>query len=207
MVDIAITQADGKTGDTVTLSDDIFGLEPRTDILHRVVRWQLAKRQAGTHKTLGRSEIARTGKKMYKQKGTGRARHAAASAPQFRGGGRAFGPVVRSHAHDLPKKVRALGLKHALSAKAKDQQIVVLDSFALADGKTKAFKEQIEKLGFSNALVIDGAEIDANVKLASRAVHTVDVLPVQGINVYDILRRDVLVLTKAAIDALEARFK
>ena len=207
MVDIAITKADGKSGDKVTLSDEIFGLEPRTDILHRVVRWQLAKRQAGTHQTKGRSDIDRTGKKMYKQKGTGRARHAQASAPQFRGGGRAFGPVVRSHEHDLPKKVRALGLKHALSAKAKGEQIVVLDDFALTEGKTKAFLAQIEKLGFSNALVVDGAEVDANVKLASRSIHTVDVLPVQGINVYDILRRDTLVLTKAAIDALEARFK
>jgi large subunit ribosomal protein L4 len=207
MVEIAITKEDGKAGEKVTLSDDIFGLEPRVDILHRVVRWQLAKRQAGTHQTLGRSDIARTGKKMYKQKGTGRARHAQASAPQFRGGGRAFGPVVRSHAHDLPKKFRALGLKHALSAKAKDSQIVVLDSLTLSEAKTKAFKAAIEKLGFGNALIVDGAEVDANVKLASRAVHTVDVLPVQGINVYDILRRDTLVLTKAAIDALEARFK
>ncbi|GLK69418.1 50S ribosomal protein L4 [Hansschlegelia plantiphila] len=207
MVEIAITNSDGKAGEKITLSDDIFGLEPRTDILHRMVRWQLAKRQVGSHSTLGRSDIARTGKKMYKQKGTGRARHAQASAPQFRGGGRAFGPVIRSHAHDLPKKFRALGLKHALSAKARDQQIVVVDAFALAEGKTKAFKQHIETLGFSNALVIDGAEVDANVKLAARAVHTVDVLPVQGINVYDILRRDVLVLTKAALDALEARFK
>lgn len=207
MVDIAITNADGKAGEKVTLSDEIFGLEPRADILHRVVRWQLAKRQAGTHKTLGRSEIARTGKKMYKQKGTGRARHAAASAPQFRGGGRAFGPVVRSHAHDLPKKVRALGLKLALSAKAKEQQIVIVDAFSLSEAKTKAFKEQIEKLGFANALIVDGAEVEANVQLAARSVPYVDVLPVQGINVYDILRRDTLVLTKAAIDALEARFK
>ena len=207
MVEIAITKADGKAGDKVELSDEIFGLEPRTDILHRVVRWQLAKRQAGTHQTKGRSDIARTGKKMYKQKGTGRARHAQASAPQFRGGGRAFGPVVRSHAHDLPKKVRALGLKHALSAKAKGEQLIVLDDFALTEGKTKAFLAQIEKLGFSNALVVDGAEVDANVQLASRSIHTVDVLPVQGINVYDILRRETLVLTKAAIDALEARFK
>jgi large subunit ribosomal protein L4 len=207
MVDIAITNADGQAGEKITLSDEIFGLEPRVDILHRVVRWQLAKRQAGTHKTLGRSEIARTGKKMYKQKGTGRARHAAASAPQFRGGGRAFGPVVRSHAHDLPKKVRALGLKLALSAKARDQQIVVVDAISVEDAKTKAFKAQIEKLGFGSALIVGGAEIENNLLLASRAVHNVDVLPVQGINVYDILRRDTLVLTRAAIDALEARFK
>ena len=176
MVEIAITKADGAAGDKVTLSDEIFGLEPRVDILHRVVRWQLAKRQAGTHVTKGRSDIARTGKKMYKQKGTGRARHAQASAPQFRGGGRAFGPVVRSHAHDLPKKVRALGLKHALSAKAKDSQLIVLDEFKLGEAKTKAFIASIEKLGFSNALVVDGAEIDGNVRLASRSIHTVDVL-------------------------------
>ncbi|GLK76143.1 50S ribosomal protein L4 [Methylopila jiangsuensis] len=207
MVDIAITTADGAAGEKISLSDDIFGLEPRADILHRVVRWQLARRQAGTHQTLGRSDIARTGKKMYKQKGTGRARHAQASAPQFRGGGRAFGPVVRSHAHELNKKFRALGLKHALSAKLKDQQIVVLESFSLAEPKTKALKERIEKLGFVNALIVDGAEVENNVKLAVRSVPYVDVLPVQGINVYDILRRDTLVLTKAAIDALEARFK
>ncbi|MFD1330556.1 50S ribosomal protein L4 [Methylopila musalis] len=207
MVDIAITTADGAAGEKISLSDDIFGLEPRADILHRVVRWQLARRQAGTHQTLGRSDIARTGKKMYKQKGTGRARHAQASAPQFRGGGRAFGPVVRSHAHELNKKFRALGLKHALSAKAKDQQIVVLDSFSLDEPKTKALKDRIEKLGFANALIVDGAEVENNVKLAVRSVPYVDVLPVQGINVYDILRRDTLVLTKAAIDALEARFK
>ena len=207
MVDIAITTADGVAGETISLSDDIFGLDPRADILHRVVRWQLARRQAGTHQTLGRSDIARTGKKMYKQKGTGRARHAQASAPQFRGGGRAFGPVVRSHAHELNKKFRALGLKHALSAKAKDQQIVVLESFSLAEPKTKALKERIEKLGFANALIVDGAEVENNVKLAVRSVPYVDVLPVQGINVYDILRRDTLVLTKAALDALEARFK
>ncbi|GLK80485.1 50S ribosomal protein L4 [Methylopila turkensis] len=207
MVDIAITTADGQAGEKISLSDEIFGLEPRADILHRVVRWQLAKRQAGTHQTLGRSDIARTGKKMYKQKGTGRARHAQASAPQFRGGGRAFGPVVRSHEHDLTKKFRALGLKHALSAKAKEQQIVVVDTFSLTEAKTKALKEQIEKLGFANALIVDGAEVENNVKLAVRSVPYVDVLPVQGINVYDILRRDTLVLTKAAIDALEARFK
>ncbi|MFD1704877.1 50S ribosomal protein L4 [Methylopila henanensis] len=207
MVDIAITTADGQAGEKISLSDEIFGLEPRADILHRVVRWQLAKRQAGTHQTLGRSDIARTGKKMYKQKGTGRARHAQASAPQFRGGGRAFGPVVRSHEHDLTKKFRALGLKHALSAKAKEQQIVVVDTFSLTEAKTKALKEQIEKLGFANALIVDGAEVENNVRLAVRSVPYVDVLPVQGINVYDILRRDTLVLTKAAIDALEARFK
>jgi large subunit ribosomal protein L4 len=172
-----------------------------------VVRWQLAKRQAGTHKTKGRAEIARTGKKLFKQKGTGRARHGSARAPQFRGGGRAFGPVVRSHEHDLPKKVRALGLKLALSAKAKAEQIVIVDQINLDDGKTKALKERFAKLGWASMLVIDGDTVNENFGRAARNIPNVDVLPVQGINVYDILRRDTLVLTRAAVDALEARFK
>jgi large subunit ribosomal protein L4 len=204
---LAITTLEGSEAGSVTLSDEIFGLEPRSDILQRVVRWQLAKRQAGTHKTLGRSEINRTKKKLYKQKGTGGARHGAASAPQFRGGGRAFGPVVRSHAHDLPKKVRALGLKHALSSKAKMQQLIIVDKAAIEEIKTKALRETLSKRGFANVLIIDGAEVDQNFALAARNIPNVDVLPVQGINVYDILRRDSLVLTKAAVDALEARFK
>jgi large subunit ribosomal protein L4 len=204
---LSITTLEGSDAGSVTLSDEIFGLEPRTDILQRVVRWQLAKRQAGTHKTLGRSEINRTKKKLYKQKGTGGARHGAASAPQFRGGGRAFGPVVRSHAHDLPKKVRALGLKHALSSKAKTQQLIIVDKAAIEEIKTKALKETFSKRGLANVLIIDGAEVDQNFALAARNIPNVDVLPVQGINVYDILRRDSLVLTKAAVDALEARFK
>ncbi|GLS24208.1 50S ribosomal protein L4 [Labrys miyagiensis] len=204
---LSITTLEGSDAGSVTLSDEIFGLEPRTDILQRVVRWQLAKRQAGTHKTLGRSEINRTKKKLYKQKGTGGARHGAASAPQFRGGGRAFGPVVRSHAHDLPKKVRALGLKHALSSKAKTQQLIIVDKAAVEQVKTKALKEAFSKRGLANVLIIDGAEVDQNFALAARNIPNVDVLPVQGINVYDILRRDSLVLTKAAVDALEARFK
>ena len=191
----------------MTLSDAIFGLEPRADILHRCVTWQLSRRQAGTHRTKGRSEINRTSKKLYKQKGTGNARHGAASAPQFRGGGRAFGPVVRSHAIDLPKKVRALALKHALSSKAKAEQIIVLDTANLADPKTKALKERLEKLGISSVLFVDGAQVEQNIALAARNLPYVDVLPIQGINVYDILRRDTLVLTKAAVDALEARFK
>ena len=207
MVDIAVKTLEGKEAGKVTLSDAIFGLEPREDILARVVRWQLAKRQAGTHKTQGRSDVDRTKSKMYKQKGTGRARHHAASAPQFRGGGRAHGPVVRSHAHDLPKKVRALGLKHALSAKAKTGELVVLDAVKLKEAKTKAFRDQLKKLGYENALIVDGAEIETNLGLAARNLPFVDVLPVQGINVYDILRRDTLVLTKAAVDALEERFK
>jgi large subunit ribosomal protein L4 len=201
-----ITLAGGKSG-SVDLSDEIFGLEPRADLLQRCVRWQLAKRRAGTHKTLGRSEINRTKKKIYKQKGTGGARHGAASAPQFRGGGKAFGPVVRSHEHDLPKKVRALALRHALSSKAKASNLIIVDEVVAKEGKTKALKDQLGKLGWSNVLFISGAEVDRNFGLAARSIPYVDALPVQGINVYDILRREKLVLTKAAVDALEARFK
>ncbi|MDF2809275.1 MAG: ribosomal protein L4/L1e [Microvirga sp.] len=206
-MELAVKTLEGADAGSVTLSDAIFGLEPRQDILHRCVVWQLSRRQAGTHQTLSRADINRTKRKMYKQKGTGGARHGAASAPQFRGGGRAFGPVQRSHASDLPKKVRALALKHALSVKAKDQQILVLDEAVLAEPKTKLLKERLAGLGLSNALVISGAEVDANFGLASRNIGHFDVLPVQGINVYDILRRQTLVLTKAAVDALEARFK
>ncbi len=206
-MEIAVKTLDGTDAGSVTLSDDIFGLEPRADILHRCVTWQLARRQAGTHRTKGRSEINRTTKKMYKQKGTGNARHGAASAPQFRGGGRAFGPVVRSHAFDLPKKVRALALKHALSSKVKANSIVVVDNVSLTDPKTKALKERFAQLGWASVLIVDGAQVEENVALAARNLPYVDVLPVQGINVYDILRRDTLVLTKAAVDALEARFK
>ncbi|MGV6873269.1 50S ribosomal protein L4 [Pseudochelatococcus sp. B33] len=202
-----IKTLDGGDAGAIELDDAIFGLEPRLDLIQRYVRWQLAKRQAGTHKSLGRSEIARTGKKIYRQKGTGGARHGSARAPQYRGGGKAFGPVVRSHEHDLPKKVRQLALKHALSAKARAQTLIVLDDARAAEPKTKALRDQFGKLGLSNALVIGGNEIDANFGLAARNIPNVDVLPVQGINVYDILRRDTLVLTKAAVDALEARFK
>ncbi|HYF57253.1 MAG TPA: 50S ribosomal protein L4 [Salinarimonas sp.] len=202
-----VTTLDGASAGSVELADEIFGLEPRADILQRCVRWQLAKRQAGTHKTLGRSEVNRTTKKLYKQKGTGSARHGAASAPQFRGGGKAFGPVVRSHAHDLPKKVRALALRHALSSKAKSQSLIVVDDARLDAPKTKALVERFGKLGLSNALVIGGAEVETNFRLAARNIPNIDVLPVQGINVYDILRREKLVLTRAAVDALEARFK
>jgi large subunit ribosomal protein L4 len=175
--------------------------------LQRCVNWQLSRRQAGIHKTKGRSEINRTTKKMYRQKGTGSARHGAASAPQFRGGGRAFGPVVRSHAIDLPKKVRALALKHALSSKAKDGALMVVDKASVNEAKTKLLRGQFATLGVENALIIDGAEVDANFFKAARNIPNIDVLPVQGINVYDILRRHKLVLTKAALDALEARFK
>lgn len=206
-MELKITTLEGKESGTATLSNDIFGLEPRVDLIQRCINWQLARRQRGTHKAKTRGEINRTTKKMYRQKGTGGARHGAQSAPQFRGGGKAFGPVVRSHASDLPKKVRALALKHALSSKAKDGTLILLDKASIKDAKTKALRTQFGKLGFDNALIIDGAEIEAGFATAARNIPNVDVLPVQGINVYDILRRRTLVLTKAALDALEARFK
>ena len=202
-----VTTLDGGAAGSVELDEAIFGLKPRADLLARCVRWQLAKRRAGTHAVKNRSDVDRTTRKIYKQKGTGSARHGAASAPQFRGGGRAFGPQVRSHAHDLPKKVRALALKHALSSKAKDASLIVVDEVTLAEPKTKILVERFGKLGLANALIIGGSEIEVNFKRAARNIPNVDVLPVQGINVYDILRREKLVLTKAAVDALEARFK
>ncbi|MBV9289396.1 MAG: 50S ribosomal protein L4 [Hyphomicrobiales bacterium] len=202
-----MTSMDGSAAGSLDLNDAIFGLEPRADLIARMVRWQLAKRQAGDHKTLGRGEINRTGKKMYKQKGTGGARHGPAVAPQFRGGGRAMGPVVRGHAHDLPKKVRALALRHALSAKAKAGGLVVWDKAELAEGKTRALRESFAKAALANALIIDGAEVQPAFARAARNLPEIDVLPVQGVNVYDIMRREKLVLTKAAVDALEARFQ
>ncbi|EKS38509.1 50S ribosomal protein L4 [Afipia broomeae] len=206
-MELKVTTLEGKAAGSVQLSDEIFGLEPRKDLIQRVVNWQLAKRQAGTHKAKGRAEIWRTGKKMYKQKGTGGARHGSARVPQFRGGGRAFGPVVRSHAHDLPKKVRALGLKHALSAKAQDGGLIVIENADLKDAKTKALLGHFSSLEITNALIIDGVEVNTGFAQAARNIPHIDVLPIQGINVYDILRRQKLVLTKAALDALEARFK
>lgn len=203
---IDVLSLDGQSAGSIELNDEIFGLEPRMDLIHRMIRWQLAKRRAGTHAVKNRADIWRTGKKMFKQKGTGSARHGSARAPQFRGGGRAFGPVVRSHEHDLPKKVRALALRHALSSKAKSQTLIVVEDATLAEPKTAALKEQFGKMGLSSALIIAGAEVDTNFGLAARNLPYIDVLPVQGINVYDILRRDTLVLTKAAVDALEARF-
>jgi large subunit ribosomal protein L4 len=208
-MELKVTTLDGNDAGSVELSDAIFGLTPRPDILQRCVRWQLAKRQRGTHKVKNRSEINRTGKKIYRQKGTGGARHGSARANIFRGGGRAFGPVVRSHAIDLPKKVRALALKHALSSKAKDGGIIVLDQAAV-DGdqaKTKGLKERFGKLGFTSALIIDGAELNGNFALAARNIPNIDVLSIRGINVYDIMRREKLVLTRSALTALEARFK
>ena len=198
---------DASSVGSIELSDDVFALEPRTDILQRMVRYQLAKRQAGTHKAKQRSEVNGPNKKIYKQKGTGQARHGNDKPPQFRGGGRAFGPVPRSHAHDLPKKVRALALKHALSAKAKSNAIVVLDKAELPEPKTANLRGKFDGLGLMNALIIDGASLQDNFALAARNIPNVDVLPVHGINVYDILRRDKLVLTRAAVEALEERFK
>jgi large subunit ribosomal protein L4 len=204
---IDITSISGEAAGSRELDDAIFGLEPREDLIARMLRWQLARRQAGTHKTLGRADIHRTGKKMYKQKGTGGARHGSARVPQFRGGGRAMGPVLRSHAHDLPKKVRAMALKHALSAKLRDGGVIVWDKADLADGKTAGLRASFDKAALKSVLIIDGATVQPNFAMAARNLPQVDVLPVQGINVYDILRREKLVLTVAAIDALEARFK
>lgn len=206
-MDLTVKTLEGTDAGQVSLSDTIFGLEPRADIIARVVRWQLAKKQQGTHKAKGRAEVARTGAKMFKQKGTGRARHHSARAPQFRGGGKAHGPVVRSHAHDLPKKVRALGLRHALSAKLKAEELIIIDQLVATDAKTKILTGAFETLGLTNVLFIGGAELDNNFKLAAQNIPNVDVLPVQGINVYDILRRGKLVLSKAAVEALEERFK
>jgi len=206
-MELKIIALDGKETGKANLSDKIFGLEPRSDILQRCVNWQLAKRQRGTHKTKDRSEIWRTGKKMYAQKGTGGARHGSARVPQFRGGGRAMGPVVRSHEHDLPKKVRALALRHALSAKVRAGGLVVWESAQIEEGKTKMLRASFEKTALKNALIIDGAEPQAKFAVAARNLPEIDVLPVQGVNVYDIMRREKLVLTRAAVEALEARFK
>jgi large subunit ribosomal protein L4 len=201
-----VTTLEAKKAGEIELADAIFGLEPRQDILHRMVRYQQLKRMAGTHHAQDRSEVTVTGKKMYKQKGTGGARHGDKSVPQWRGGGKAFGPKPRSHAIELPKKVRALALRHALSAKAKAGEIVVLDAASSKGGKTKALREQFEKLGLLNALIIDGTVLEAEFTRAARNIPNIDVLPVVGINVYDILRRKKLVLTKAAVEALETRF-
>jgi large subunit ribosomal protein L4 len=206
-MELKVISLDGEEAGSVVLPDAIFGLEPRADILHRCVRWQLAKRQRGTHDVKNRGEINRTGKKIYRQKGTGSARHGPAKVNLFRGGGRAFGPTPRSHAIDLPKKVRALALKHALSAKAKDGAILVLDRASVQDAKTKALRQSFVKLGLTRALIIDGALVDEKFARAARNLPDIDLLPVQGINVYDVLRCPTLVLTKAALEALEARFK
>lgn len=203
---VSVKTLDNKAAGDLTLADTVFGIEPRADIMARVVNWQLAKRRAGTHKVQIRSEIARTGAKLYRQKGTGNARHGAASSNIFRGGGVSHGPVVRSHGHSLQKKVRALGLKSALSAKARDGKLIVVDDLK-SDGKTASLKGKLSKMGLSNALIIGGAELDQNFQRAANNIPLVDVLPQAGANVYDILRRDVLVLTKDSAAHLEERLK
>jgi large subunit ribosomal protein L4 len=202
-----VISLDASPQGSIELDDAIFGLTPRADILHRVVRWQLAKRQAGTHSVLGKSEVSYSTKKIYRQKGTGGARHGSRKAPIFRHGGTYKGPTPRSHAHDLNKKFRALGLKHALSAKAGAGEIVVIDQASLPEGKTKVLAQALKGLGWKRALVIDGAEVNPNFARAAQNIEGIDVLPSIGANVYDILRRDTLVLTKAGVEALEARLK
>ena len=204
-MELNVTTLDGNSAGTIDLKDDVFGLEVRADILHRMVRYQQLKAMSGTHDVKNRSEGVRTGKKFKKQKGGG-ARHGDRKAPQFRGGGRAFGPTPRSHAIDLPKKVRVLALKHALSAKAKAGSLIVIDSVAQTEAKTAALRTTFGKLAWANVLIIDGATVDQNFALAARNIPNIDVLPIQGINVVSILKRDKLVLTKAALEALEARF-
>jgi len=200
-----ITLDGGKAG-TMDLGDEIFGLEPRADILHRVVRWQRNNAQAGTHKTKTRSETSYSTRKIYRQKGTGGARHGDRNAPIFRGGGIYKGPVPRSHGHELTKKFRALGLRHALSAKMAAGELVVIDA-AASDGKTGSLAKAVNALGWKRALVIDGAEVNQGFARAARNIEGLDVLPSIGANVYDILKRDTLVLTKAGVEALEARLK
>jgi len=204
---IDVINLDGAKSGTVDLPDDIFGIEEiRGDILQRCVTWQLAKRRAGTHKIQVRNEVSRTGKKMYRQKGTGGARHGSRRAAQFVGGAKAHGPVVRSHEIGLPKKVRALALRHALSSKVKSGHLVVIEAAAVETPKTAALRAGFAKIGVVNALVIAGPEVDGAFKLAARNIPGLDVLPNAGLNVYDILRRDTLVLTKAAIEGIAARF-
>ncbi len=202
-----ILSLDNKNVGSIELNESIFGLEVRADILQRVVRWQLARMQAGTHKTKGRSEVALTPAKPFKQKGSGNARQGSRKGTQFRKGGIVFGPVVRDHSHDLTKKFRRLGLKIALSAKAKDGNLVVVDDIKLSSPKTKDLQDKLNVLGWNNCLVVDGKEVDINFALASRNIAGIDVLPTIGANVYDILRRDKLVLTKDAVNCLEERLK
>ncbi len=196
---------DAKKAGSIELDDAIFGLEPRADILHRVVVWQLAKRRAGTHAVKFRSDVRATNRKMYRQKGTGRARHGSRRVNIFRGGGRAFGPIPRDHAIKLPKKLRALGLKHALSDKAREGRLIVVDAAKLEQGKTRELKDKLAKLGITSALIVDGEAVDETIKRAAANLPKVKALPTIGANVYDILRHDTLVLTKAAVAKLKER--
>ncbi|AXI43636.1 50S ribosomal protein L4 [Sulfitobacter sp. SK011] len=201
-----VIKLDGGKAGSVDLDEALFGLEPRADILHRVVRWQRNNAQAGTHKVKTRREVSYSTKKIYRQKGTGGARHGARSAPIFRGGGIYKGPTPRSHGHELTKKFRKLGLRHALSAKMKAGSLVIIDD-ASSDGKTAALAKQVKSLGWKRALIIDGATVNENFLQAARNIEGLDILPTMGANVYDILKRDTLVITKAGIEALEARLK
>ncbi len=202
-----VTNLDAEPVGDIDLDEAVFGLPVRKDILARMVNWQLAKRRAGTHKTKGISEISGTTRKPYKQKGTGRARQGSLRSPQFRGGAVIFGPVVRSHAHDLPKKVRKLALKTALSSKRADGKLVVIDAARIEDGRTRELAGRLGKLGWGSVLVIDGPAVDENFRRAAANIPQLDLLPQQGANVYDILRRDTLVLTREAVQHLEARLK
>jgi large subunit ribosomal protein L4 len=204
---VDVIKLDGKKAGSVDLDEALFGLEPRADILHRVVRWQRNNAQAGTHKVKTRSETSYSTKKIYRQKGTGGARHGDRNAPIFRKGGIYKGPTPRSHGHELTKKFRKLGLRHALSAKMAEGRVVVIESIAMADAKTSSLAKQVKEMGWKRALIIDGADVDANFMLAARNIEGLDVLPSMGANVYDILKRDTLVLTKAGVEALEARLK
>jgi len=202
---IDVTTLAAKKSGSVTLDAGVFGLEPRKDILHRMVRYQLAKRRAGTHFVQERGDVKKTNKRIGKQKGGGTARHGNGSVSQFRGGGKAHGPRVRSHAHSLPKKVRAMALRHALSAKVKSGELIILDDVVLKAAKTADLKKTLGKLGLENALIVSGANVDENFAKAARNIPNIDVLPSVGANVYDILRRHKLVLTKQAVTDLEAR--
>jgi large subunit ribosomal protein L4 len=204
---IDVIKLDGKKAGSIELDEALFGLEPRADILHRVVRWQRAKAQAGTHSVLGKSDVSYSTKKIYRQKGTGGARHGSRKAPIFRHGGVYKGPTPRSHAHDLPKKFRALGLRHALSAKAKAGALIILDQAVMAEAKTAQLAKTAKELGWKRVLIIDGAEVNENFARAAQNVEGIDVLSTMGANVYDILKRDQLVITKAGVEALEARLK
>ena len=204
---LSVRNLDNQEVGDIDLADAVFGLPVRGDILARVVAWQLAKRRAGTHKTKGVSEISGTTKKPYKQKGTGRARQGSLRSPQFRGGAVIFGPVVRSHAFDLQKKVRRLGLKTALSAKQAEGKLIVIDAAKFEEAKTKALRARFTALGWESVLIIDGSTVDEGFARAARNLPKVDVLPQQGANVYDILRRDTLVLTRDAAQQLEARLR
>ena len=206
-MDMKITTFEGKEAGSVSLSDAIFGLEPRSDIIQRCVNWQLAKRQRGTHKVKERTEVSGTGKKPYKQKGTGHARQGSLRSPQFRGGGVVFGPRVRSHAFSLPKKVRKLAMCTALSAKQADGKLIVVEEATLKNAKTSELAKRLGKLGWGTTLLIDGAQVDANFARAARNLIGIDVLPQIGANVYDILRRETLVLTKDAVQQLQERLK